>query len=147
MAATSRDSTRKVKLTLSDLSNLPVQCWLGRTGGIHTLIDFVREENKPCVSALIMATASRGDGLSKDQFQTQRDVDDLLALGVNLCLADRGNSGKLYGFLNVTPSPLCRSNVPIFAAGRMTFSFTDPAGIFHTAFKVLGYRSSKTACS
>ena len=89
MAATSRDSTRKVKLTLSDLSNLPVQCWLGKTVSIHTLIDFVREENKPCVSTLIMATASRGDGLSKDQFQTQRDVDDFLALGVNICLADR----------------------------------------------------------
>ena len=100
---------------------LPLRAKMGR--GVDTLIDYVKGEDKAQLYSLFQSTASQGDGMSKDQFQTEKEVDDLLALGINFCCKDMDNHGKMIGFLNVYPSPLCRSNVPVMHAGKLPVTF------------------------
>ena len=98
---------------------VPLRCTMGR--GVDTRIDYLKDDDKLEVYSLFKSAASRGEGMSKDQFQTQEEVDGLIALGINFCVKDMGNSGKLIGFLNIYPSPLCRSNVPLAHSGRKCF--------------------------
>lgn len=95
---------------------VPIRRTMGR--GVDTLVDRVTEEDRVGVGQLIMSAAARGDGLSKDQFPTEQHVDDFLALGYNFCFKDVSKNGKIYGFVNVYDSPLCRSTKPVLNAGE-----------------------------
>ncbi len=86
--------------------------------GVDTMVDHVRDEDKSQVYSLLTSVASKGEGLSKDQFQTQGQLDDFLRLGTNFCCKDIDRGGKLFAFFNVIPSPLCRSNQSLMQAGR-----------------------------
>ena len=107
---------KTLKLTKSGHIELPLRAKMGR--GVDTLIDHAKDEDKEQLYALFQSAASKGDGLSIDQFQTEKEFHALLAVGINFCCKDMDNNGKMIGFLNVYPSPLCRSNIPVMHAGK-----------------------------
>ena len=90
---------KTLKRTESGHIELPLQAKMGR--GVDTLIDYVKDADKTQLYSLFQSAATKGESISKDQFQTQTEVDELLALGVNFCCKDMDNHRKMIGFLNV----------------------------------------------
>lgn len=100
-----------------NVSQLPVRRTICKD--IDTLIDYVNDSDKEELYYLVRDIASEGGGLSRDQFQTRKQLEDLLAEGVNICFKDMGNTGKLFAYFTIYPSHLCRSNVPILCGGEI----------------------------
>ena len=107
---------KRLKFNKSGHIELPIQAKLGR--GVEALIDHAKDEDKEQLYSLIQSAASKGDGMSTDQFQTEKEIHAFLAVGINFCCKDMDNNGKMIGFVSVYPSPLCRSNVPVMQGGK-----------------------------
>ena len=99
-------------LAMPHLPRYPFRQTLGK--GIDTIVDYCREEDKPELYSFLLSDVKDG------RFQTQKDVDDLLLLGENLCFKDMDQGGCLYGLVCTFPSRLCRSNTPVLNGG-MTY--------------------------